>query len=422
MIDHIESLVVAHRGRGAARRAELHQAVPAALQHPAARRQVLPVHRDLARRGLPARLLHARAPPARARLLRPVLERQARARHARPARQALPVPLLRGPEPGRRSGSPCLDYYIKRCEAPCVGYVSKEDYREGIDGVIAFLSGRFRQIERELEGGCTSPRASRTSSRRRSSATGCRPSLAARAPAGRERVAGTLDAVAVARRRARRPTRRSSRCATACSPTARASTSRTRASSDAGEVAEEFLLQYYATRWRSRALIVVQRSSREGSELEVLAECSPSARRAGRDPRRRARRQAADPRARRAQRAARARPGEAQGRAPAPAARRGARRAAAGARARRAAVRIECFDISNLGGTHTVASMVVFEGGAPKKADYRRFTIRGRRRQRRLRLDGRGAGAALRAVGAPARAARRTTPTTTRFAALPTSS
>ena len=39
-------------------------------------------------------------------------------------------------------------------------------------------------------------------------------------------------------------------------------------------------------------------------------------------------------------------------------------------------LRIECFDISNLGGTHTVASMVVFEGGAPKKADYRRFTLR----------------------------------------------
>ena len=36
-----------------------------------------------------------------------------------------------GPEPGRHSGSPCLDYYIKRCGAPCVGYVSKEEYREG---------------------------------------------------------------------------------------------------------------------------------------------------------------------------------------------------------------------------------------------------------------------------------------------------
>jgi excinuclease ABC subunit C len=39
-------------------------------------------------------------------------------------------------------------------------------------------------------------------------------------------------------------------------------------------------------------------------------------------------------------------------------------------------MRIECFDVSNLQGTHTVASMVVFEGGVPKKADYRRFRIR----------------------------------------------
>src|ERR1700759_2759874 len=56
-----------------------------------------------------------------------------------------------GPEPGRRSGSTCLDYYIKRCEAPCVGYVSKERYRDAIDGVIAFLSGRYREIEQKLE-------------------------------------------------------------------------------------------------------------------------------------------------------------------------------------------------------------------------------------------------------------------------------
>jgi excinuclease ABC subunit C len=40
-------------------------------------------------------------------------------------------------------------------------------------------------------------------------------------------------------------------------------------------------------------------------------------------------------------------------------------------------VRIECFDVSNLGESHTVAYMVVFEGGAPKKSDYRRFKIRG---------------------------------------------
>jgi excinuclease ABC subunit C len=43
-------------------------------------------------------------------------------------------------------------------------------------------------------------------------------------------------------------------------------------------------------------------------------------------------------------------------------------------------VRIEGFDISNLGGEHTVASMIVFEGGATKKADYRRFRVRGDKR------------------------------------------
>src|SRR5436305_11819073 len=56
-----------------------------------------------------------------------------------------------GPEPGRRSGSPCLDLYIKRCEAPCVGYVSRADYRKGIDRVVAFLPGRYREIERKLD-------------------------------------------------------------------------------------------------------------------------------------------------------------------------------------------------------------------------------------------------------------------------------
>jgi excinuclease ABC subunit C len=43
----------------------------------------------------------------------------------------------------------------------------------------------------------------------------------------------------------------------------------------------------------------------------------------------------------------------------------------------RVPVRIEGFDVSNLGETHTVASMVVFEGGATKKSDYRKFRIRG---------------------------------------------
>ena len=56
-----------------------------------------------------------------------------------------------GPKPGRHSGIPCLDYHIERCLAPCVGYISKEDYRAIIDSVIEFLSGDTKPIQRELE-------------------------------------------------------------------------------------------------------------------------------------------------------------------------------------------------------------------------------------------------------------------------------
>jgi excinuclease ABC subunit C len=42
-----------------------------------------------------------------------------------------------------------------------------------------------------------------------------------------------------------------------------------------------------------------------------------------------------------------------------------------------APLRIECYDISNLQGTHVVASMVVFEDGLARKSEYRRFAIKG---------------------------------------------
>ena len=42
-----------------------------------------------------------------------------------------------------------------------------------------------------------------------------------------------------------------------------------------------------------------------------------------------------------------------------------------------APLRIECYDISNLGPTDKVASMVVFEDGLPKRTDYRKFEIKG---------------------------------------------
>src|SRR4029079_10740995 len=104
-----------------------------------------------------------------------------------------------GPEPGRASGSPCLDYFIKRCEAPCVGYVSKEEYRASIESIVAFLSGRYRQIERDLERemkGAAAEQDVETAALLRNRLKAVR-SLLERQRISNESV-GTLDAVAVA--------------------------------------------------------------------------------------------------------------------------------------------------------------------------------------------------------------------------------
>ena len=55
-----------------------------------------------------------------------------------------------GPKPGRHSGSPCLDFHIGRCLAPCVGRVSEEEYGAMIAEVIRFLEGDTTTIQRQL--------------------------------------------------------------------------------------------------------------------------------------------------------------------------------------------------------------------------------------------------------------------------------
>jgi excinuclease ABC subunit C len=80
-----------------------------------------------------------------------------------------------GPQPGRHSGIPCLDYHIDRCLAPCVDYVSKENYRDIIDGVVEFLSGETRPILRELEGRMRPRPSGRTSRKPRGCATASSP-------------------------------------------------------------------------------------------------------------------------------------------------------------------------------------------------------------------------------------------------------
>ena len=45
----------------------------------------------------------------------------------------------------------CLNYHINRCFGPCMGYVSKEDYRKQIDEIIDILDGKVDKVLKELE-------------------------------------------------------------------------------------------------------------------------------------------------------------------------------------------------------------------------------------------------------------------------------
>ena len=65
--------------------------------------------------------------------------------------KTFPFRKCRGPEPGRRSGVPCLNYHIGRSAAPCIGVVSKEEYDEIVEDVIAFLEGRVDRLILERE-------------------------------------------------------------------------------------------------------------------------------------------------------------------------------------------------------------------------------------------------------------------------------
>ena len=45
---------------------------------------------------------------------------------------------------------PCLNFHIGQCNAPCQGYVSKDEYRQNIESVISFLNGNYSEIMKEL--------------------------------------------------------------------------------------------------------------------------------------------------------------------------------------------------------------------------------------------------------------------------------
>jgi excinuclease ABC subunit C len=284
-----------------------------------------------------------------------------------------------GAEPGRRSGSPCLDYYIKRCGAPCVGYVSQEEYHHNIDAIVDFLSGRYRQVEAEEQAKMESAAAAEEFER----AALHRDRLKAiRSLFERQRVAGgtvgTADLIGVAVEGVD-ANAQVFQVRDGILAARQSFYLENQAEREPAEVAEEFIGQYYSASpamppmivvgpyLRERAAILSEAlSERRGAPVEVRAAERGDKRRLRELAERNARLALDQDRLRREHRRARrveslAALREVLGMEELP-------------------VRIEGFDISNIGGEHTVASMVVFEGGATKKADYRRFKVRGEKR------------------------------------------
>ena len=301
-----------------------------------------------------------------------------------------------GPKPGRHSGIPCLDFHIERCTAPCIGAISKEAYREQIDGVIDFLSGDTRTIVRSLEARMREAAAEErfedaTRYRNRLHAI---ESLAQRQGADR-RAVGTIDVIGLAVDGDRaavqlfplRDGRLIDRYAFHLENVE---------GQDRQTVLEGFCLEYYTAAPSVPPQLIVPSDL---TDTEGLAGFLSELRGAAvevRAPARGEKKRLAELAAENAELALTHETTAAE--------QKRLRRIEALESLRESLnleslpVRIECFDISNLQGRDIVASMTVFVDAQPKKAHYRSFTVQRARRPGRLRVDGAGDRPPLRAA------------------------
>ena len=303
---------------------------------------------------------------------------------------------------------PCLEYYINRCVAPCTGYASREDYAQVIDQVIMFMEGDTDAVTRDLEenmtlaagkagvragGGAARPHQGRgaggrgtplsrlTPARRPTKTTRGRPawtsspwpkvppslgwkcSSSARASSSGANTSSWTE---------RRTTRRAwSSASSSSSSTALPSPSRPRIVTQHPVEDEELVTQWLrGLRGGAVRLIWPQR----GVNKQLVETVADNARQGlaqhrikwldNQDIIRQATTEL-----------------EEELSLPLP------------------LNRMECYDISHIQGSNTVASMVVFEEGQPKRSQYRRFKIKTVEGRGRLRQYARGAAPTFQAPG-----------------------
>ena len=289
--------------------------------------------------------------------------------------KTFPFRKCRGPEPGRRSGVPCLNYHIGRSVAPCIGAVTKENYDAIVADVVAFLEGRVDGLIRDRQDAMRE--AAREMDFER--AAKLRDEVSSLSYV-RDRQQATIasedsfDAIGAF-------ARGESACVQVFAVREGQIVNRDSflldnyGESRAEDVALQFVPQYYGTAAVPRE-VLLQSDDRE-EELATLAAHLSGLRGTRvevRRPRRGDKRRIVEMAVRNAE------AGLEHERALEEAKRNKVASTLDGLREELALpklpVRIECYDISNTMGTNSVASMVVFQGGRPAKGEYRRFRIR----------------------------------------------
>jgi excinuclease ABC subunit C len=284
-----------------------------------------------------------------------------------------------GPKPGRHSGIPCLDYHIDRCLAPCVGYVSKDDYAQIIDQVIEFLGGNVVPVQADLE------RKMREAADRHDFEEAARyrnrlfsvQHLVERQSAD-SRSVGTIDVLGIAAD--------GDRAVVQVFPL-REGKMIDRYSfhlenvegQDTPALLEAFCLEYYSSSPSVPPQIIVPRDAGDTSVLEQFLTQRRGASVEVRAPERGEKRRLQELADQNARIALESDSAQAE--------LKRLRRIEALEELREALnleslpIRIECFDISNIQGREIVGSMTVFQDALAKKAHYRKFAVRGQEGQ-----------------------------------------
>lgn len=270
---------------------------------------------------------------------------------------------------------PCLNYYIRRCLAPCQGKVSPQEYRSLVDQAIMFLEGKHQELEarlhREMKAAADSFNFEKAAELRDQLAALAKLTTPQRIVTNRR---WNLDVLAVA-----------------VEPQlAAAQLIKVRGGkvlgneyhgfeqpelADSGEAVSAFIRDYYASASLLPAEILVQQLPEDAEALETWLGSRRQGKVVLKVPQRGEKRMLLDmAQANLASHmeADLRQQQESQGQGKAV-----LEQLASALGMGRLPIRIECYDISHFQGSQTVASMVVFEHGRPARSQYRRFRIRG---------------------------------------------